>query len=1020
MVHGELVIVECFMQSRVSALHVRNDIPKRLNQSRAKNLYRSTIIDDLRNHTQVQTGSELAFFYFSFSDSRTQSCQAFFASIVAQLFQVNPKSQVLHLLYSRSGHETPSIQSLRQALLEMVDEFMSVYIVIDALDECFNPPYPDYKEHWDWLQQITELKIDKLHILVLSRKEPELKQVLNTAASLPPISVVDGDINHDISLYVYGQLHRDRKLKALDDSKKRLIADTLLRKANGMFRWVFCQLEALKKLRPLRDSDYERTLQSLPATLDETYERILLDLETCQQEVFKALQWLAFTFEPVTIEELADACDIDPHTEIKFNKDDKIIPQRLLEALSGLIIQEGISGQLPKVRLAHFSVEEYLVSDRIRRSGASAFSLRTQLAHALILETCVAYISYYQEQESSYDIVQLTSEFSHSPYACRYWYRHMQYCLPSDKKRLSDKITPKFATQSWLASWIPRDRVPYNDPWFPYSKQFSHPALYHAAVRGLDLVVENLLQRNSSTSICAQIEIDIALQAASSQGMQDVAKSLIQHGANVNVDSYATPCGNALQAAIDNNHWDTFQLLLARGADYESFLGCVGFRRRKIRRDLVTAAARYSGNALQMASIKGRKRCVEELLKRGAKPTAQSDDFPLAPLHLASYHGHEEVVKILLAANVDANHQVLDKCWTPLHLACYNGHEEVTLMLLDGGAKVSAGHKADCGKERPLEDHLTREEAFDAMLKGRLTREETFDAILEGLCQHSFFPSLNNKTSEKKIADAWTPLHFAAGSGHAGIVKMLLDRGTNPNSRGPKTGIVALELALINRHIATVRCLLDAGAEVFVGRNSSKPLLYAARQDPYYEMLLLRSGMKACTVADLSIDFADVPESVAVDLGLTSIFKRLMEDYAFRKHCGTRVLHVAGRLGAFTAAKFLIDRGANVNANSSGKSVLEQTMDFWGTFQDRGLFNFLLDSGADINACSAGGQTMLQRACWLENVSFIEFLLDRGAEVDKVAPATAVGTPLQLLCGYGPLSAVKLLLERGANVHKGS
>ena len=49
------------------------------------------------------------------------------------------------------------------------------------------------------------------------------------------------------------------------------------------FRWVFCQLDALKKCK--KRTSLLKALKSLPKTLDETYERILMNVdEECQEE----------------------------------------------------------------------------------------------------------------------------------------------------------------------------------------------------------------------------------------------------------------------------------------------------------------------------------------------------------------------------------------------------------------------------------------------------------------------------------------------------------------------------------------------------------------------------------------------------------------------------------------------------------------------------------------------------------------------------------------------------------------
>jgi hypothetical protein len=56
----------------------------------------------------------------------------------------------------------------------------------------------------------------------------------------------------------------------------------------------------------------KRTLQTLPKTLDETYERMLLAIQLqYRQEAISALTWLVSAKRPLTVIELAEASTID-------------------------------------------------------------------------------------------------------------------------------------------------------------------------------------------------------------------------------------------------------------------------------------------------------------------------------------------------------------------------------------------------------------------------------------------------------------------------------------------------------------------------------------------------------------------------------------------------------------------------------------------------------------------------------------------------------------------------------------
>lgn len=153
------------------------------------------------------------------------------------------------------------------------------------------------------------------------------------------------------------------------------------------FRWAFCQVEELKKIKDLRPKDIRAVLQALPQTLDETYLRILMGIdERSRRRAHTAMQWLVFAKEELTPGALEEACITNPTAQPYVDEESRTSPDRLLEVLSSLV---GADGGL--VRLAHFSVQEYLFSDR----APPEFRLYADTAHSFIAQSCLAYIIHY-------------------------------------------------------------------------------------------------------------------------------------------------------------------------------------------------------------------------------------------------------------------------------------------------------------------------------------------------------------------------------------------------------------------------------------------------------------------------------------------------------------------------------------------------------------------------------------------------------------------------------------------------
>src|SRR5882757_9346207 len=75
------------------------------------------------------------------------------------------------------------------------------------------------------------------------------------------------------------------------------------------FQWVFCQLEVLRHCFP---ANLCRTLEQLPKSLDETYKRILKEINNANWEhAHRLLQCLTVASRPLRVEELAEVLAFD-------------------------------------------------------------------------------------------------------------------------------------------------------------------------------------------------------------------------------------------------------------------------------------------------------------------------------------------------------------------------------------------------------------------------------------------------------------------------------------------------------------------------------------------------------------------------------------------------------------------------------------------------------------------------------------------------------------------------------------
>ncbi|KAK0516125.1 hypothetical protein JMJ35_002159 [Cladonia borealis] len=191
-------------------------------------------------------------------------------SILKQLSIQCPETpEVLSMLFSscQDTDRPPTINELLEVLYQVLRNFYNVYIVLDALDECSNR-----EDLLEYLYRLLSWNTEHLHILVSSRPERAVEEGITRLVKGDNRIRVQGDqVNDDIRIYIRARLDQDPKLKRW---QKRLdvrneIESCLMKKADGMFRLVVCQIDELTTCftRP----QLQERLKSLPKTLDDMY-----------------------------------------------------------------------------------------------------------------------------------------------------------------------------------------------------------------------------------------------------------------------------------------------------------------------------------------------------------------------------------------------------------------------------------------------------------------------------------------------------------------------------------------------------------------------------------------------------------------------------------------------------------------------------------------------------------------------------------------------------------------------------
>ena len=500
------------------------------------------------------------------------------------------------------------------------------------------------------------------------------------------------------------------------------------------FRWVFCQLEVLRNCLP---QNVRRILRELPASLDETYERILREiLQVNPEQVYRLLQCLAVSGRPLSVDELAEllALDFDgaddgiPVLNKDWRWDDK--EQGILSICSSLIVVvDGYVDQFGETRVvqfAHFSVKEFLTSDRLTdmKADISRFHIRLELAHTIITQSCLGILL----QSDHDDGTKTTSPFFQ--YAAQHWIGHARFGdvlsrIEYGMRRLFDPAKPYFT--AWLNSYdldygwpsflLRHDSyVDYDRSWLESTSLGQDDAplcLYYAALCGFRDLTRYLIVENPQYVYATVGKNKSPLAAALYHGHIEVAELLHKHGA-------ALPTGNIgrtlLHAASDCGMVDVVEWLFNISADASAR---VPYNHRT---PLHVAAANGYPDIVQIspghgvdvhatsnidhdaplhgASSSGQADVVRRglLIEHGVDVHAQ-DKFKYTPLHLASSSWNAETVQLLIKHGADVHARTRRSQWTPLHLASSRGNAETAQLLIKHGADV---HARDKSQSTPL------------------------------------------------------------------------------------------------------------------------------------------------------------------------------------------------------------------------------------------------------------------------------------------------------------------------------
>src|ERR1700722_7994577 len=268
------------------------------------------------------------------------------------------------------------------------------------------------------------------------------------------------------------------------------------------FRWVECQFKSLATC-PRSEDHLEKLLASLPQSLDETYERMLSKIDIASIEYARQiLMWLCFAKRPLSVREIIDGVVVELGDNARVNlkrrlhdEDDilQICPGFIdIETFPEYMLKEHGQGTMTRtLRIAHYSFQEHLESDRIRQQAGAIFSMQSCPSNLEGTQIWLVYLLGTVLSDAELTAAML-EKYPFAEYAARYWYEHYKSSdegvLPVDPVVLRFFEGENAAFQNWIRM---------HDPDGAYSGidfgRGAAPPVYYASLLGLRFVVHGLL-----------------------------------------------------------------------------------------------------------------------------------------------------------------------------------------------------------------------------------------------------------------------------------------------------------------------------------------------------------------------------------------------------------------------------------------------------------------------------------------------------------------------------------------------
>jgi ankyrin repeat protein len=903
------------------------------------------------------------------------------------------------------------LQEFFEGSLPKVLERYSVFILVDALDECGEEIAVVLVKDFQYQVQKLVPTGSQFSICFTCRHYPIL--ALDYGSEI----CVERENEQDIETYVRGELTKDGR-------SRDQIVDTIISRAFGSFQWVFLVIKRVlelerkgKSIKIIKDE-----VQRLPQDLNDLYKELF---ESISQEErphsLKLMQWIYFAVRPLTLDELRFAMIVDatcPYKSLQMcqNMDEYIedyeVMERRLKTLSRGLAEVREFNNTPVVQFIHQSVNEFFVRDGMRLLDPSweSSDLAIGSAHYHLSRSCIRYISMDEIVKSEIrNQRNITSKFPFLHYATTSWVVHT---VRSESKNISQ--VDLLRNLDWPLEDLFRLWIDMYQRFDRYSEDCpcGGTTLLHIVARyGLTSLLSATLKDLDDVDVEADSKDEYGqtpLSYAAEGGHETVVRLLVNRN-DVEADSKDKCDRTPLSYAAEEGHETVVRLLVNRNdietdskdrygqtpLSYAAERGHETVVRLLVDRNDIEADSKDKDGqtSLSYAARRGHETVVKLLVNRNDVEADSKDKSDRTPLSWAAGEGYETLVKLLVDRN-DVETNSKDKYGqTPLSYAAERGHETIVRLLVDRN-DVEADSKNGYG-QTPLS--CAAEGGNETVVKLRMDRNDVD-------------PDSKNKSDR-------TPLSYATEGGHETIMRLLVDRKDVKADSKNKSDRTPLSYAAERGHEAVMRLLMNRTDIETDSKNKfyRTPLSYAAEEghETIVKLLVNRNDVEA----DSKIKSDRTPLSYAAERGHKMVVRLLVNrkdvEVDSKDGYGQTPLSWAAEGGHETVVKLLLENGADVLTANNEKSTPLHAAALNG---HEIVVKLLLENGADVQAANDEGWTALHTAAFNAHEAVVKLLLERDG-IDPNSEDNDSRTPLLLAAENGLAHMMLMLIESKAYVN---